>query len=138
MFHLALLDEVFHCTGDVFDGHVRIDAVLIEQVNDAGLQAFERRFGDLLNMRRPTVQSDLFAGGWINFEAKLCGDGHLVTERSERFANEFLVRERAVDFGGIEEGDAAFDCRANQCDAFLLFHGGPVAEAQSHAAQAEG
>ncbi len=114
MLHLALLDEVLHRTGDFFDGHVRVDAVLIEQVNDVGLEAFERRFSDFLNVRRPTVQSGLFAGIRINFEAELCGDGHLVTKRRERFADELFVGERAVDFGGIEEGDAAFDSRANQ------------------------
>src|SRR6267143_5259878 len=40
--HLALLDEVFHGSGDVFDRHVGIYAVLIEQVDDIGLEALER------------------------------------------------------------------------------------------------
>jgi len=35
----------------------------------------------------------------------------LLTEGGEGFAHEFLVRERAVHFGGIEECDAAFDGR---------------------------
>src|SRR5256885_2030240 len=101
MFYLALLDEILHRASDVFDGHVRIDAVLIKQVNDAGLQAFERCFSDFLDVRSPTVQPGLFAGVRINFEAELRGDGHLFTEGSERFADEVFVSERAVDFGGI-------------------------------------
>jgi hypothetical protein len=33
----------------------------------------------------------------------------LPTEGREGFAHEFFVCERAVNFSGIEEGDAAFD-----------------------------
>ena len=35
--HLALLDQVFHRTGDVLDRHVRVDAVLIEQIDTSVL-----------------------------------------------------------------------------------------------------
>src|SRR5581483_1284502 len=42
MFHLPLLDEVFHRAGHIFDGHIRVHAVLIQQVDRAVL----RRFSD--------------------------------------------------------------------------------------------
>ena len=71
----------------------------------------------------------------IDLEAELGGDHHLVAERSESFAHEFFVRERTVHFGGIEEGDAAFDGRTNQRDPFLLVDRGTVAKAHSHAAE---
>jgi len=32
--HLTLLNEAFHGAGDVFDRHVGVDAVLIEQIDD--------------------------------------------------------------------------------------------------------
>ena len=57
--------------------------------------------------------------------AELGGDHDLVAERREGFADELLVRERAIDFGGIEEGDAALDGRADQRDRILLVGGGP-------------
>ena len=60
--HLALLNQVLHRSRHVFDRHVRIDAVLIEQIDDIGLEALERGFGDLLDVLRPAVQSGLFAG----------------------------------------------------------------------------
>ena len=74
----------------------------------------------------------------IEPEAELGGDHHLAAERSERFAHELFVRERAVDFGGVEERDAAFDGRADQRDHLLLVRGRAVAEAHAHAAEAEG
>ena len=39
---LARLDQVLDRAGDVFDRHIRIDAVLVEQVDDVGPQALER------------------------------------------------------------------------------------------------
>ena len=46
-------------------------------------------------------------------------------ERREGFADEFLVRERAIDFGGVEERDALFDGRPDQGNHLLLVAGGP-------------
>ena len=57
-----------------------------------------------LDVRRLAVQATLLAG--VAVETELRGDLHLPAKRSERFANEFLVCERAIDFGGIEERDA--------------------------------
>ena len=54
--HLALLDQILHRSGDIFDRHVRIDAVLIEEVDDVGLQPLERSFGDFLDVLGPAVQ----------------------------------------------------------------------------------
>src|SRR5260370_35507398 len=47
--HLALLDEVFHGSGAVFDRHVGIYAVLVEQIDNIGLEALERCLSDLLD-----------------------------------------------------------------------------------------
>ena len=44
---LACCDQVLHGAGDVFDGHVGVDAVLIEEIDGVDLQALERGFGDL-------------------------------------------------------------------------------------------
>src|SRR5690606_29028025 len=40
--HLALGDEVFHRPGDIFDRRNRVDAVLVQQIDDIGAEAFER------------------------------------------------------------------------------------------------
>lgn len=44
----------------------------------------------------------------------ICGAHCLFTEGSEGITHQFFVCERAVDFRGIEECDAAFNCRSNQ------------------------
>ena len=40
--HFAFLDQVFHRAGDVFDGHVRVDSMLIQQIDDVDSEALER------------------------------------------------------------------------------------------------
>jgi aryl-alcohol dehydrogenase-like predicted oxidoreductase len=49
-------------------------------------------------------------------EPELRGDHHLVTNWGQRFAHEFLVGERTVNFGGVEERYTKFDGRPNQRD----------------------
>ena len=71
-------------------------------------------------------------------EPELGGDHHLLAEGGEGFAHEFFVRVRAVDLGGVEEGDAAFDGRPEQGNHLLLVLGRAVGEAHPHAAEADG
>src|SRR5208283_1057086 len=49
-----------------------------------------------------------------------------------------LIGEGAVDFGGIEEGDAALHGGADQGDHLAALMRRAVAEAHAHAAEAEG
>jgi hypothetical protein len=38
---LAGLNQILHCARDILDRHVWIDAVLVEKIDDIGLEAFE-------------------------------------------------------------------------------------------------
>src|SRR5271166_2146726 len=136
--HLALLDKIFHSAGGFFDGHVGIDAVLIEQVDHIGPETLERGLGDLLDMFGTAVQPGLFAGARIKLEPKLGGDHHLPTERSESFAHEFFVCERPINLGGVEECDTAFSGRPNYRNHFLFVPRRTVAKTHSHAAEPKG
>ena len=48
--HLACLDQFLHRARHIFDGHVRIDAVLVEQIDGLDPQPLERGLGDLLDV----------------------------------------------------------------------------------------
>src|SRR6202166_4254407 len=136
--HFTLADQVLHSSRDIFNGHVRVNAVLVEEIDGVSREALERSFSDFLDVHWPAIQPGLLAGVRINFEPELGGDHHLFTQRSERFAHQFFVGVRTIYFCSIEEGDAAFDGRPNQRNSVLLVHGGPEAEAHSHAAKSEG
>ncbi len=136
--HLAGLDQLLHRSSHVLDRHIRIDAMLIEQVDDIGLEPLERNLCDFLDVGGPAVQAVHALPVRPDPESELRRDHHLPAEGSEGFAHEFLVLERTIDFRGVEEGDAAFNRRANHRDHRLLFPCRAVARAHAHAAQPEG
>ena len=101
--------------------------MLIVEIDGIDPEPLERSLGDLLDVLRPAIEPThrgLPSGSQV--EAELGGDDHLPAERSERFAHEFFVDERSVDFGGVEERDAAFDGGTDTADHFLLVFGRAV------------
>src|ERR1700692_3412203 len=83
--NLALLNQILHRSRHVFDWHVRVNPMLIEQVDDITLEPLERVRAALLDLLRPTVQSRRTlhpAGIEIRpeVEPEFGGDHHSVTE----------------------------------------------------------
>jgi len=107
---LAFADQLLDGAGNVFDRHVRINTVLIEQIDVVGPEPFERGLSYLLNVRRPAIEPRK----GVNVESEFGGNHHLLAEGSNSFANQLFVRERTVNFGGVEEYDPAVDSRPNQ------------------------
>jgi len=73
--------------GDLLDRHVGIDTVLVEQVDDVGLQPLQRRIGNLPDMSRLAVHGALAAIG-AEVEAELGGDDDLVAKGRQRLAEQ--------------------------------------------------
>jgi hypothetical protein len=132
---LPLANQVLHGAGDVLDGNVRVDAVLIEEIDPIRLESLQRSIGDLADVCGPAVQTGLLAA--LELEAELRRNHHLVANRAERFPDELFVRERAVGFSRVEERDASVNRRSDDRDAFFRARGRPVAEADPHAAKPE-
>src|SRR5262245_13482103 len=110
MLNLTFLNQRLHCSRHIFNWHVRINTVLIKQIDDLDPESLETAFSDMLDVLWPTIQphpSRLSVG--LKFEPELGGDHHLLAEGSEGFAYELFVCERSVNFSGVEECDAAFD-----------------------------
>ena len=53
--HFALLNQLFHRSRNVFDRHIGVNAVLIEQIDDIGLESLERALGGFLDVLWPAV-----------------------------------------------------------------------------------
>ncbi len=111
MLHLAFLNQVLHRSSHVFDRHIRVDPVLVEQIDDSILRRLSEASATSL-MCSGRLSSALPVG--IKFEPELGGNHHLLAEGSECLTYEFFVCERAVRFSRIEESDAAFDSCADQ------------------------
>ena len=65
--------------------------------------------------------------------SNLDANSHLVADRRERFADKVLACVGAVDFGGVEERDAAFMGGTNDVDALGPVCGRAVVGADAHA-----
>src|SRR5579864_1329495 len=87
-------------------------------------------------MRRCAIKADLFSSARIEFESELRGDDDLRAIGGESFAYELFVCEWAVDFGGIEEGDAPVHGCPDDRDHLFPVSGWTITEAHSHAAKA--
>jgi hypothetical protein len=134
---LAFLDQLPDRAGDVFDRHVRVDAVLVEQIDRVDLEPLERALDGLFDVLRPAVEPPLLPLR-VELEAELGRDHNLFAHWRKSFANEFFVRERSVDLGRVEEADAALDGRADERNHLLLVTRWAVGEAHAHAAEADG
>ena len=89
--------------------------MLIEEVDEIGLESFERGLGDFADVLGSAIDSSQSPLGFgIDFESELGGDHDLITKGSEGLADQFFVRERAVSFGRIEECDTAFEGSADE------------------------
>src|SRR6059058_2239969 len=105
--------------------------MLIEQIDNIGPESLERGFSNFFDVLWPAIEADLLAFR-TKFKSELGGDHHSFTHRSQSFADELFVGERAVNFSGIEECDAAFNCRPKKRDHLLLICRWAVAKTHSH------
>ncbi len=136
--HFALLDEVFHGPRCVFDGDIGVDTMLIEKIDDVGLEALERCLGDFFDVIGAAVCAHTLSRSRVDLESELGRDDHLFADRNQRFANEFFIHIRAVNFSGVEKRNAEFDRLADERNAFLFANGLTEAETHTHAAEADG
>ena len=136
--YFALLDELLNGSGYVFNRDGGIRTVLVEEVDCVDPKSPERFFGDLLDSFGAAVDfAGLDIALCIRVVAELGRDDDFALEGFEGFANECFVGERAIDFGGIEEGHAEIDCFVQEFDHFGVVADWGIAETHSHAAESE-
>jgi hypothetical protein len=132
--HLALGDELGERADRLLDRDVRVDAVLVVEVDVVGAEPGERAFDRPPHVLRGTVEPPRAVrhGPY----AELRRDRHLVAAAGNRTADQLLVRVRPVDLGGVEEGDPQLDRALNGRDRLRLV-GLAVEGGHAHAAEAE-
>ena len=126
--HLSLPNQFLYRTGDFFDRNVRINAMLIEQIDGLHLESLERTFDGFLDMFRLTIQAcrSRTRISSTQVEPEFGRDHQLLPERSEGFAHEFFIGEWAVNLSSIKEGYAAFDGSGRRSVISCLSLGGRI------------
>ena len=112
--HLALGDQVGDGLRGLLDRGVRVDAVLVEQVDVVGAQALERPFDRGLDVRGTAVDHAGAAAG-VGDEPELRGDLDLVTAALDGLADDLLAQERPVDLSRVDVGDAEIEAHGGWC-----------------------
>ena len=130
--HLAGLDQIGHGADGVLDRHVRIDPVLIEEVDVVDPEPRQRAVTRFAHMLRPAVGA-LDPPLRVDGEAELGGEDDIVAASLDGAPDQPFVLERPVDLGRVEEGDAELDRPVDGCDRLRLI-GDAVGPAHTHAA----
>jgi hypothetical protein len=92
--HLAGLDELLDRAGDLLDRCLRVDPMLVEQVDRLGAEPPQRPVDRPSDRLRPARQAGLLAL-LVERESELRGDDDVLPEGRERLADELLVDERS-------------------------------------------
>src|SRR6185503_9898839 len=87
---LTFLNQILQRSGRVFDWHIRVNAMLIEEIDSVGLKSLERGFGYLLHMLWPAVYPNLLTLS-ADGETEFRSDHDLVADRRQGFADKFFV-----------------------------------------------
>jgi len=137
--HFPRRDQVLDRPRDILDRHVRVDAVLVEQVDGLDLQPRQHRVHDVTDVIRTAVEATATRPGLlIDVPAELRSNRHLVAHGCEGVADEHLVGERAVDLRGVEVSDTALDRGSDDPDPFLPIGCRTVDGLAPHAPVSEG
>ena len=124
MFDLSFRDQVLDRSGNFFDRHVRIAAVLSVRRS----KALQGSIHDFTNMLGSAVEPNhlAFVG---NLETELRADQRPIANRLQRFADQFFIDERPVALRGVEKCNAPIHRRTDDGDGFLAIGGRSKAEA---------
>src|SRR5689334_125826 len=104
--NLSGLHELLHGTRHVLDRHVRIDAVLVKQIDYIGAQALQSLVRDLTNALGPAI------GGLRRVtvaETELRRDHDVTAHGFQSLTDNFLVDEGPISLSRVKEGHAALD-----------------------------
>ena len=129
--------ELLDRPGDLLDRDVGVDPVLVEEVDRLGPETGQRGLGHRPDVLGTAGKTDLPALV-VDVEAELGGNHDLVAHGGQRLAHQFLVHERPVDLGRVEEGDPLLDRRPDQRHHLVVVACRSQAVAHAHAAQADG
>ena len=100
---LALGDEFGEGADGVFDRRLRVDPVLVVEVDVVGAEPLERALDRGADVRRAAVEVAGAAAG-VRDDSELRRQHHVVAAALDRAADEFLVGEGSVDLGGVDAG----------------------------------
>ena len=136
MADLALLHEAGHRPDRVGDRHLRVDPVLVEEVDRLDPEPPQARLAGLRHVVGMAVRAAPLAARAADV-AELRADEDPVAPALERAADQLLVAAAAVGVRGVEQRDAELDRPVDRGRGFRVV-GPAVIRAHAGAAEADG
>src|SRR5579862_145881 len=133
--YLPPLDQSRHRANGVLDGRVRIDPVLVVEIDHIDAEPAEARVAGLHDVLRAAVDAGKGAAGAPQI-SELGGEHHAVPPPAERPADQLLVASDAVRVRSVEERDAQIQRAMNRRDRLLVV-ASRIYVGHPHAAEAE-
>ena len=135
--NLALGHQLGQRADGVLDRGVRVDPVLVVQVDVVNAEALQRALDRGADVRRAAVDDAGPATG-VRHQAELRRHHDLVTTTLDGPADQFLVEVRAVNLGGVDVGDAQLQRPVDGADRLgIAALPGVVVAGHRHGAQAD-
>ena len=116
---LALRDQLRQRTDGLFDRRLRVDAVLVVEVDVVGVESPQRSFYGDPDVRGRAVEVSRAAVD-VRDHAELGGQNDLVAPTPQSAPDQLLVRIGAVDLCRIDEGDAQLQAAMDGRDGIAL------------------
>src|SRR4051812_26894227 len=132
--HLSRVDQLAHRSDGLLDRDVRIDAVLVVEVDAVRREPAQGCFAAGPHVLRPAVDAARGRILRIADDAELGRYLHLVAAPGDRAADQLLVLERAVDVRRVEQRHPELDGAVDRGDRFRLV-GVPVELRHAHATE---
>src|ERR1700686_1207865 len=124
MSDLALLDQLRQGANRFFNRRIRIDAMLVIEVNVLDAKPLQTSFAGLLHVVGLAADAAVTWVAGIADNPELCGQHDLVALALDRASDELFVLVRPVDVGGVEKIDAEFEGAMNGRDRFGVIAAG--------------
>src|SRR3954454_6614238 len=138
MAHLAFGDQLAQRADRLFDGRVRVDAVLVVEVDVVGAEPLERAFDRGLHIVGAAVD-DAGTAARVGDETELRRHDDVVAPAPDGLADNFLAVEGAVDLGGVDVGDPEVQRPVNGADRLRVIEppAGGVDAGHGHGSQTD-
>src|SRR6266702_5963159 len=138
MLDLTLGDQVLDGTGNIFDRHLRIDTMLVEEINAVSPQPRQTGIRYGLDVLGSAIGSHAaFAGLHVNVKAELGCDSYLIANRCQRLSDKLLVDPGAINLSRVEQCHATVVSGANELNHLLLVGRRSISGAHAHASKSE-
>src|SRR5215207_4918221 len=136
--YLAFGDQLGQRADRLFDGRVRVDAVLVVEVDVVGAEPLERAFDRGLHIVGAAVD-DAGAAARVGDETELRRHDDAVAPALDGLADNFLAMEGAVDLGGVDVRDPEVQRPVNGADRLGVIEppAGGVDAGHSHGSQTD-